>query len=49
MIFLHLSRIPIQKKKLKPIYTNQFGTNPLFYNPKDYGILVEMNGLLKIN
>ena len=34
MIYLHLSRILIQKQKLKPIYANQFGSNPLFYNPK---------------
>ena len=34
MTYLHLSKKPILKKNLKPIFGNQFETNKLFYNPK---------------
>jgi len=33
-IKLHASTNKITKTDLKPIYGNNFGTNPLFYNPK---------------
>lgn len=33
---LHVSSTKIKKTELKPKYGNQFGTNPLFYNPKGF-------------
>ena len=33
MTYLHLSKKPIIKSKLKPTYSNQFGPNKLLYNP----------------
>jgi hypothetical protein len=33
---LHVSNTEIKKSELKPVYGNQFETNPLFYNPKGF-------------